>query len=80
MAFSEADKDRIYANSGGRCQCARMHPGKEAPHHGGRCPSTFTRHGGQWQAHHIVAGGPDIPSNGQALCLRCHYLTQTYGG
>lgn len=82
MAFSETVKDEIFKNSGGRCQCKRQHQGKEeAPHHGGRCSNTFTR-GGQWEAHHIVAvnsGGKDIASNGEALCTKCHKLTQTYG-
>lgn len=82
MAFSEPTKDEIFKNSGGRCQCTRQHKGKPAPHHGSRCPNTFTRDGGQWQAHHIVAiesGGEDITSNGEALCTRCHELTPTYG-
>ena len=80
MAFSEAVKDEVYRRCGGRCECKRMHPGKDAPHHGGRCPNTFTRHGGKWNAHHIVASGPDTASNCEALCLQCHYLTVTYGG
>lgn len=83
MAFSESVKDEIYKNSGGRCQCNRQHQGKnDAPHHGGRCFKTFTRYGGAWQAHHIVSvrsGGKDIASNGEALCIKCHELTETYG-
>lgn len=83
MAFSEAVKDEIFKNSGGRCQCNRQHQGiTTAPHHGGRCSNTFTRYG-NWEAHHIVAvssGGKDVASNGEALCTQCHTLTQTYGG
>jgi hypothetical protein len=82
MAFSESTKDEIFKNSGGRCQCNRQHSGQtDAPHHGGRCPRTFTRYGA-WEAHHKVAvssGGKDIASNGEALCSKCHQLTQTYG-
>ncbi len=82
MAFSEETKNEIFRKSGGRCECKRLHPGMSAPHHGGRCSTTFTRHGGQWEAHHIVAiksGGNDAASNGEALCLQCHKLTETYG-
>jgi hypothetical protein len=80
MAFSEAVKDEVYKRCGGRCECGRQHPSTtNAPHHGGRCPTTFMRYGA-WEAHHIVAGGPDTASNCEALCIRCHQLTQTYGG
>jgi hypothetical protein len=79
MAFSEATKDAAYRRSGGRCECTREHAGMPgAPHHGGRCSATFTRHGA-WEAHHIVAGGPDTLSNCQVVCVRCHRLTATYG-
>jgi hypothetical protein len=84
MTFSEPTKDEIFMNSGGRCQCTRQHSvSSNAPHHGGRCSTTFTRNGGNWHAHHITAvksGGKDIASNGQALCIKCHELTDTYGG
>jgi len=54
MAFSETVKDQAFANSGGRCEYSRQHPGQTAaPHHWVRCPRTFTRHGGNWEAHHI---------------------------
>lgn len=82
MAFSEAIRDQAFARSGGRCECHRQHNGLDAPHHGGRCPRTFTRYGGQWEAHHIVsvlAGGPDTLSNCEVLCIPCHQLVQTYG-
>jgi hypothetical protein len=79
MAFSESVKDQAFARSGGRCECHRQHLGLTAPHHGGRCPRTLTRYGGQWEAHHITAGGPDTLSNCEVLCLTCHQLTGTYG-
>jgi 5-methylcytosine-specific restriction endonuclease McrA len=82
MAFSEAVKDQAFARSGGRCECHRQHNAMNASHHGGRCPKTFTRHGGQWEAHHIVSvlsGGSDTLSNCEVLCLDCHNLVRTYG-
>ena len=82
MAFSESVKDQAFTRSGGRCECNRQHLDLDAPHHDGRCPNTFTRHGGQWEAHHIVsvsAGGSDSLSNCEVLCLACHSLTRTYG-
>ena len=82
MAFSETIKDQAYQRSGGRCECTRKHEGLTAPHHGGRCPVTFTRHGGKWEAHHKVSvssGGSDTLSNCEVLCLECHQLTRTFG-
>ncbi len=81
MAFSEKTKDEIFENSDGKCQCTRQHKGQQAPHHGGRCSSKFLSRK-DWHAHHIVSeksDGPDTASNGEALCLKCHYLTKTYG-
>jgi 5-methylcytosine-specific restriction endonuclease McrA len=82
MAFSETIKDQAFARSGGRCECARQHPGRlNAPHNGGRCSATFTRQG-SWEAHHktaVAAGGSDSLSNCEALCVTCHRLTDTYG-
>jgi len=83
MAFSEEVRDQAFTRSGGRCECHRQHQDLTAPHHGGRCPTTFTRHGGMWETHHIVAvsaGGSDTLSNCEVLCLACHRLTLTYGG
>jgi len=77
--FPESVKDQAFARSGGRCECHRDHIGKQAPHHGGRCSATFTRHG-SWEAHHINAYGPETLSNCEALCTTCHELTRTYGG
>lgn len=83
MAFTPETKAAAFRRSGGRCECTREHPNKpRAPHHGGRCPKTFTEVGGQWHAHHITsvdAGGSDALSNCEILCVPCHELTQTYG-
>lgn len=82
MAFSETTKDAAYKRSGGRCECTRKHSGiSDAPHHGGRCPNTFARHG-RWEAHHktaVTSGGDDSLSNCEVLCVKCHQLTRTYG-
>ena len=78
MPFSESIKDEIYRNSGGQCECRRDH----AKHRGRRCPVTFTRNGGQWDANHKPAervGGQSVASNGEALCVECHRLTASYG-
>lgn len=81
MAFSEAVKQQAYKRSGGRCECTRQHLGAlNAPHHGGRCPSLLLY---GWHAHHkvsVLAGGSDTLSNCEALCVRCHELTRSYGG
>jgi hypothetical protein len=78
IPFPESVKDQAFARSGGRCECNRMHAGLQAPHHGGRCPRTFTRQGA-WEAHHINADGPAVLSNCEALCTTCHELTRSYG-
>ncbi len=78
MAFSETTKDQAFARAGGRCECRRDH----ASHRGYRCATTFTRNGGQWDAHHITAvsaDGSDGLSNCEALCLACHKQTGSYG-
>jgi len=33
-----------------------------------------------WEAHHVTAGGPDVVSNCEILCIPCHVKTRTYGG
>ena len=75
-----------WTRSGGRCECLRnIHD-----HPYGRCPRELVwEHRGQedqmgaWEAHHTVsqaAGGEEILSNCEILCLRCHKETRTYGG
>jgi 5-methylcytosine-specific restriction endonuclease McrA len=81
MAFSDQTKDDAFRRSGGRCECTRQHVGAVAPHHGGRCPTTFSRYG-NWEAHHKTSqysGGSDALSNLEVLCTACHKLTQSYG-
>lgn len=84
MAFTQKTKDEAFKRSGGRCECTRQHSGEgSAPHHGGRCPNIFTKDGGEWEAHHktaVSSGGDDTLSNCEVLCIKCHQLTQTYGG
>ncbi|MDD5589384.1 MAG: HNH endonuclease [Candidatus Nanoarchaeia archaeon] len=81
MAFSEETKNQAFTRSHGRCECTREHKGRKAPHHGGQCELTFSRHG-NWHAHHKTAedsGGDNLLSNCEALCIPCHHLTKTYG-
>lgn len=76
MAFAQGVKDQALKDAGYRCQCTR-----QCPHHSGRrCNATLTQ--GNWEAHHIVsldAGGADTLSNCEALCIRCHTNTLSYG-
>ncbi len=77
MAFSEAVKDQIYRQAGGRCQCNRM----SCHGSGGRCTAKLGRNQGQF--HHLrslLSGGPDTAANGQHLCVKCHQNTASYGG
>ena len=82
MPFSDSIRGQGFARSGGRCECTRIHMGvTNAPHHGERCPTTLAGVEG-WEAHHITAvgaGGQDILSNCEILCVTCHQLTQSYG-
>ena len=73
MAFSEATKKKIFDNAGGVCEKC----GKQLVYEN-HCPGER----GAWQAHHrvsVAAGGSDLPSNGKALCLKCHEETYTFG-
>lgn len=82
MAFPKSVKDAALLRSGGRCECRRKHTyDTNPPHKGGRCPQRIRQ--GQWEAHHktaLASGGPDTLSNCEALCIRCHHLTGSYGG
>lgn len=73
MAFSEKTRHEIFKNARGRCERC----GKQL---------VFENHvegqRGAWEAHHrtsVAAGGTNVPSNGEALCLECHKKTRTYG-
>lgn len=73
MAFPEKVKREIFLNANKKCEkcgkqlCFENHKEGEK---------------GAWEAHHkvsVAAGGKDIASNGEALCLDCHKKTRTYG-
>lgn len=73
MAFSQSDKDEIFKHAHGKCErCGKL-----------LCHDNHNEgERGAWEAHHktsIAAGGRDVPSNGEALCLACHKATRTYG-
>ena len=71
--FSERVKDEAFRRSRGRCECRRVtHP------HIGRCPTTIWRHHNV-NYHHINSNGPDTLSNCEALCIKCHKRTRSYG-
>jgi 5-methylcytosine-specific restriction endonuclease McrA len=76
MAFSEETKETARLNAGGKCVCSR----KTCTHHTGRCNATLTAD--NYHAHHktaVASGGNDTLSNCEALCIRCHKNTITYG-
>ena len=76
MAFSEDTKNAAWRRAGGKCECTRS----VCSHHAGRCNESLTA--GNWHAHHKTAeiiGGSDNLSNCEALCIRCHKNTRTYG-
>jgi hypothetical protein len=73
MAFSESTKDAAFKRSRGRCECHRISHG-----HGRRCPATIWRHRNA-RYHHINAYGSDTLSNCEAICIKCHELTLSYG-
>jgi len=76
--FSDETKNEAYRRAGGRCECER----DDGLHPGGRCPKRLKRHGKKTHFNHRHAnrlGGPDVPSNCELICRRCHKLTPTYG-
>jgi hypothetical protein len=73
MAFPEYVKDAAFRRSGRRCECRRPSHG-----HGRRCPTQIWRHRNV-HYHHVNAYGEDILSNCEALCIKCHKLTHSYG-
>jgi 5-methylcytosine-specific restriction endonuclease McrA len=78
MAFSEMVRQQIYGRSSGQCECSREHQGQEAPHHGGRCPSTFRySQSDAFEIRHIVPeseGGKSLFTNSEVLCAACNQL------
>lgn len=81
MAFSEEVVKEAWKRSGGHCECKRT-----THTHSSRCNKLLnwdsrgkeSEYG--WEAHHIIASGPDTVNNCEILCQKCHKLTQTYGG
>jgi 5-methylcytosine-specific restriction endonuclease McrA len=75
MAFSEATKAAALARAGYRCECRRL-----CSHHYGRCNALLAA--GNYEIHHKtsqLAGGSDTLDNAEALCIRCHQNTGSYG-
>ncbi|MBI2867300.1 MAG: hypothetical protein HYX97_03060 [Chloroflexi bacterium] len=71
--------ERVFARSGGRCECARPHTGQQAPHHGGRCLRRFSRFGGHWESRVVSAEAvrrADKVVQCEALCLACAQLLE----
>jgi len=80
MAFSDDVVRQAWTRANGRCECERR-----VCSHSGRCsrPLVWEQRGKDtsngWEAHHIVANGPDTLSNCEILCQPCHKNTYTYG-
>ncbi len=78
MAFTEETVDKVFARTGGKCECAREHAGQKSPHHGGKCPRAVLRYG-LGEAHHIKdpsAGGSDSLENCEFICYECQHAIQ----
>jgi len=65
-------RDEVYRRAGGRCECTMV----TCSHHSGRCNVVLR---GEWEVHHVTAGGPDTLSNVKAMCQTCHRNTPSYG-
>ena len=75
MAFSETVKNAALVRAGFRCECTR----RDGVHYG-RCTAAITRATAEFHHKHADRlGGPDTLSNCEALCQRCHRLTDSYG-
>jgi len=83
-SFPDSVIQQAWKRSGGRCECKRDHWW----HRPGRCNQDLVEddRGKEkatgWEAHHKTAqekGGPDILSNCEILCQRCHKATLTFG-
>jgi hypothetical protein len=81
MSFPESEVLKAWQRAGGCCECERT----THTNHKGKCSKTLSwanrgREGwGAWEAHHRVAGGPDVASNCEILCWDCHKQTPTFG-
>lgn len=84
--FPREELKKALETAGGRCECRRTNKDCLERHRYVRCPKsgfTLENQGLKWQAHHKTsqdAGGKDIASNCEILCLPCHKATRTYGG
>lgn len=80
-AFSEKTVSDAWERAKGYCECKR----ERHDHDYKRCNKqlVWANRGradrGAWEAHHIVADGPDIPSNCEILCWECHKNTGSFG-
>lgn len=83
--FPEEELKKALANAGERCECRRTNADCLKKHNRVRCSEkgfTLGNHKSRWQAHHRTAqdaGGKDIASNCEILCVDCHRATRTYG-
>jgi len=84
--FPKEELEKALGKADGRCECRRTNQVCLKKHDRDRCrESGFTigNRGTRWEAHHRTsqdAGGPDIASNCEILCIDCHEATRTYGG
>lgn len=83
--FPKKELEKALASAGGRCECRRTNQDCLKRHDRRRCTVsglTLGNQGIKWQAHHRTsqaAGGKDIASNCEVLCIPCHKATRTYG-
>ena len=73
--FPETIKDAAFERSKGRCECRRK---SHKWHKGPRCKTIIGRNRNV-HYHHIRSKGPDTLGNCEALCIRCHRRTRSYG-
>lgn len=81
MAFPESVVIQAWNRSKAKCECTRT-----SHYHLSRCNKALlwgsrgseSEYG--WEAHHIIADGPDTVSNCEILCQKCHKATGSYGG
>lgn len=84
--FPEEELKKALASAGRRCECTRTNSDCLRRHDRVRCDEsgfTLENRGTKWHAHHKTsqaAGGEDIASNCEILCIPCHQATRTYGG
>ncbi len=83
--FPKSEVEKALASAGNRCECEKTNEDCLKRHDRVRCSVsnlTMGSRGTRWQTHHRTsqnAGGKDIASNCQILCIPCHKTTRTYG-